>query len=72
MKIVSTLIGLSMLGAVGAANAAEPMALTEAQMDVVTAGVVVTPFTTITITGTLSGAGLVANFNQLSGVIVTP
>lgn len=37
-KLISALVGLSALGLVGAANAAEPVNLTEAQMDQVTAG----------------------------------
>jgi hypothetical protein len=38
-KLFSALVGLSMLGLVGVASAAEPMTLTEGQMDGVTAGV---------------------------------
>lgn len=37
-KLFSALVGVSMLGLVGAAKAAEPVTLTEAQMDGVTAG----------------------------------
>lgn len=37
-KLFSALVGLSMLGLVGAASAAEPVTLTEGQMDGVTAG----------------------------------
>jgi hypothetical protein len=37
-KLFSALVGVSMLGLVGVANAAEPVALTEAQLDQVTAG----------------------------------
>jgi hypothetical protein len=37
-KLFSVLAGLSMLGLVGTANAAQPVTLTEAQMDGVTAG----------------------------------
>ena len=40
-KLFSALVGLSMLGSVGAASAAESVALTDAQMDTVTAGLFV-------------------------------
>ena len=43
-KLFLALVGVSMLGLVGAANAAEPVTLTEAQMDGVTAGVMPTGF----------------------------
>jgi hypothetical protein len=37
-KLFSAFVGLAMLGSVGAASAAEPMILSEAQMNSVTAG----------------------------------
>jgi hypothetical protein len=37
-KMLSVLVGVSVFGFVGAANAAEPATLTDQQMDVVTAG----------------------------------
>jgi hypothetical protein len=37
-KLFSALVGISMLGAVAAANAAEPTVLTEEQLDGITAG----------------------------------
>jgi hypothetical protein len=37
-KMLSALVGASMLGLVGAANAAEPIALSDAQLDSVNAG----------------------------------
>jgi hypothetical protein len=36
-KLLSALVGLAMLGSVGAASAAEPMTLSDAQMDSVVA-----------------------------------
>lgn len=41
-KLFSALVGVSMLGLVSTANAVEPVTLTEAQMDGVTAGVMPT------------------------------
>jgi hypothetical protein len=62
-KLLSALVGVSMLGSVAAASAAEP--LTEAQMDGVTAGqfTVSGPFLTVAIDGNLNSVeGLNANF----------
>jgi hypothetical protein len=42
-KLLSALVGVSMLGAVGAAGAAEPTTLTVEEMDDVTAGYTYTP-----------------------------
>lgn len=73
-KIFSALVGLSMLGLVGAAAAAEPVALTEAQMDAVTAGRVAVqgPFVTVTIAGTLGRlTGLNATFSIATFYVVS-
>ena len=57
-KMLSVLVGVSVFGFVGAANAAEPATLTDQQMDVVTAGETAQP----------ANGPLVAEFNHNSGV----
>lgn len=66
-KIFSAFVGLGLLGAVGAASAAEPVALTDTQMDSVTAGIVVTsgPYLLVRTQGNLnSTTGLNATFQS--------
>jgi hypothetical protein len=73
MKTLSVLVGLSMLGLVGAANAAEPVTLTEKQMDAVTAGLKIWgPFLIVNITGTLNSiTGLTAEFRTETFYIIS-
>ena len=71
-KLLSALVGVSMLGSVAAASAAEP--LTEAQMDGVTAGAIAVrgPFLSVAITGALTSVGgLTANFSTNTFFLVS-
>jgi hypothetical protein len=51
LKLLSALVGVSMLGLAGAASAGEPVKLTNAQMDIVTAGVSLTGTNATAFTG---------------------
>ena len=73
MKILSALVGLSIFGLVGATNAAEPVMLTEKQMDAVTAGLKIWgPFLIVNITGSLNSiTGLTAYFRTETFYIIS-
>jgi FlaG/FlaF family flagellin (archaellin) len=65
-KLLSALVGVSMLGSVAAASAAVP--LTEAQMDGVTAGITITPILFVASSGTfdaINGPTLTFNTQTL-------